>query len=430
MFFKVHLRLALLCAGITSLVVGIMSLAYLFISEKNLNETYFSSFQNDMNTLLSNFGSQSVITHKWLSEMEGGGKYIIDLRDNGVEFLWGNRPAEENSVRNAAVTAGWDYYNSHFLLSSPAPWSTTHLEFDFSLSGKGPSDYYGCAAVSGRENGSLTILILKPLWPLREQIFTQRLLFAALIITACVTLGLLSWYLTGKLLSPIEKSRQSQIRFVASASHELRTPLSVILSAASACKKAPPGDQEKFFTIIREEGESMSRLISDLLTLAGTDSDTFSLCKMECEMDTLLLDTFEAFEVLALEKGYFLSVSLPDEKIPPLLCDKARIHQVLSILLHNAFCYTPPGTHIALSLSEAPQGLSLTVSDDGPGIPDESKAHIFERFYRADASHSDSTHFGLGLSIAWEILHAHRGSITVQDAPGGGSAFTLTLPWT
>ena len=125
-----------------------------------------------------------------------------------------------------------------------------------------------------------------------------------------------------------------------------------------------------------------------------------------------------------------ISISLPDEKIRPVSCDRDRIRQVLSILLHNAFCYTPPGSHILLSLSETPPGLSLSVSDDGPGIPDESKAHIFERFYRADASRSDSTHFGLGLSIAWEILRAHRGTISVKDAPGGGASFTLTLPRT
>lgn len=428
MLFKVHLRLALLCAGITSLVIGLMSLTYLYVSEKNLNETYYSSFQNDMNTLLSNFGSQSVITHKWLSQMEGGGKYILDLRDNGVAFLWGNRSGEENAQRSAAITAGWNYFHQNYQLAPASPYATTHLEFDFSLSGHGPSDYYGCVAVSARENGSLTLLILKTLAPLRDQIHTQRLIFAALVAAACIVLGLLSWYFVGKLLSPVEKSRQSQIRFVASASHELRTPLSVILSAVSACRKCSPDDQEKFFTIIQEEGESMSRLISDLLTLAGTDSDTFSLQKKQCEMDTLLLNTFEVFEVLAHEKGYSLSVSLPDRKIPSVSCDKDRIRQVLSILLHNAFCYVPPGSHILLSLYQTQQGISLSVSDDGPGISDEDKAHIFERFYRADAARNDSGHFGLGLSIAREIMRAHHGTLTVHDTPGGGATFTLTLP--
>lgn len=437
MLHKVHLQLTLLCASIAALIISLMSLSYLYISEKTLKENDFASFQSDMNTLLSSFGSQTVITHKWLSEMEGNGRYIIDIRDNGVEFLWGNREGEDNADRRLASSAGWDYYDSHFSMEQTSSlYSTSHLEFAFSASGQGAPDYYGCAALSQRKNGTLSILILKPLSSLTARIRTQRLTFALLIIAACAVFGLFSWYFTGKLLAPIEQNRQSQIRFVAAASHELRTPLSAILSAASACKKAQPAEQERFFSIISEEGESMSRLITDLLTLAGADSQRFSLCKKECEMDTLLLNTFEAFEPLAQEKGYSLSVFLPD--IPPRLaagapkytavCDGGRIRQVLSILLHNAFSYTPVGSHISLSLGEASDGLTLSVTDDGPGIPDDAKAHIFERFYRVDKSRSDSGHFGLGLSIAEEIVHAHHGTITVSDAPNGGAVFTVTLP--
>lgn len=429
MFRKVHLQLTLLCTGITVLITVAMSLSYLYISEKNLRENHFSSFQSDMNTLLSNIGSQTVITHKWLSQMEGNGKYLIDIKDNGVEFLWGNRNGEDSEGRHLLIDAGWKYYDRHFSVEpASALYSTSHLEFSFSSSGQGTPDYYGCAAFSRRENGSLSILILKPLATLTEQIHRQRLTFAALILITCAVLGLFSWYFTEKLLSPIEKSRLSQIRFVAAASHELRTPLSVILSAASACKKAQPAEQEHFFSIITEEGESMSRLISDLLTLAGADSQCLSLCKKDCEMDTLLLNTFEAFEPLAREKGYALSIFLPDTRLLPVSCDSDRIRQVLSILIHNAFCYTPAGSHISLVLDETPEGLALSVSDNGPGVPDEAKAHIFERFYRADDSRSDSGHFGLGLSIAEEILRAHGGMISVHDTPGGGATFTLTLP--
>lgn len=150
--------------------------------------------------------------------------------------------------------------------------------------------------------------------------------------------------------------------------------------------------------------------------------------KEECEADTLLLNFYEAFEPLAKEKGYFLTVFLPDKKIAPVRCDSDRIRQVLSILLHNAFCYTPPGSRIRLSLSETAENLLLSVSDNGPGIPDDAKPHIFERFYRGDAAHSSSSHFGLGLSIADEIMRAHNGRISISDTPGGGAAFTLTLP--
>lgn len=433
---RVRLQLTLLCTGITVLITAAMSLSYLYISEKNLKESYFSSFQSDMNTLLSSLADQTVITHKWLSQMEGNGKYLIDIRDNGVKFLWGNWNAEQQKERSLLIDAGWDYYNRCFSADLPsALFSTPHLEFSFSSSGQGSPDYYGCAAFSRRENGTLSILILKPLSQLAEQIHTQRRTFAILVLAACAVLGLFSWFFTGRLLAPVEKSRQSQVRFVATASHELRTPLSVILSAASACKKARPDEQAHFFSIISEEGESMSRLITDLLTLADADSQSFSLRRQACEMDTLLLNTFEAFEPLAQEKGYTLSIFLPDVRFSAdikkctVSCDSDRIRQVLSILIHNAFCYAPPGSHIALSLRESAGGITLSVSDDGPGVPDAAKAHIFERFYRIDQAHSDSGHFGLGLSIAEEIIRAHCGAITVSDTPGGGATFTLSLPY-
>lgn len=89
MFRQVHRRLTFLCAGITILVLILMSCSYLYISEKNLRESSFTSFQNDMNTLLSNLENQTVITHEWLSKMEGNGKYLLSLRDNGQDFLWG-----------------------------------------------------------------------------------------------------------------------------------------------------------------------------------------------------------------------------------------------------------------------------------------------------------------------------------------------------
>lgn len=126
----------------------------------------------------------------------------------------------------------------------------------------------------------------------------------------------------------------------------------------------------------------MSGLISDLLTLAGADSHSFTIRAASCEPDTLLLDTFEAFELLAREKGYHLSIQLPEEKTTPVFCDSDRIRQVLSVLLHNAFSFCPSGSRITLSLSQQDKITSISVADNGPGIPDDRKAHLFDRFYR------------------------------------------------
>ena len=111
MFRQVHRRLTFLCAGITILVLILMSCSYLYISEKNLRESSFTSFQNDMNTLLSNLENQTVITHEWLSKMEGNGKYLLSLRDNGQDFLWGRQ--EHDPAYREAIDAGWNYYDAN-----------------------------------------------------------------------------------------------------------------------------------------------------------------------------------------------------------------------------------------------------------------------------------------------------------------------------
>lgn len=427
MFRKLHLQLTLLCASITVLILSVTTVFYLGISERNLKQSWFSSFQGDMNTLLSNLENQTVITHEWLSKIEGNGAYLISVLDNGTELLWESRQPDE--ARRRAVKAGWDYYESHYEIENiGSPFYTVHTEYAFSSSGEGRADYYGCAAFSVRNAGTLSVLILKPLSPLLSRIYSQRLTFALLVLFSGIILTFFSWYFTGRLLAPIEKSRQSQVRFVAAASHELRTPLSVILSAASACQKASETEREKFLSIITEEGNSMSGLISDLLTLSCADSQSFSIQPALCEADTLLLNLYEAFEPLARQRGYRLLVTFPDKTIAPVRCDSERIRQVLSILLHNAFCYTPPGSRICLSLTDSPSELYLSVADNGPGIPDDRKEQIFERFFRLDSSRQNDGHFGLGLSIALEIMAAHHGAISVTDTPGGGATFVLTLP--
>lgn len=220
---------------------------------------------------------------------------------------------------------------------------------------------------------------------------------------------------------------KKQTLFIASASHELRTPLSVILSAAECCKSAPPERRDGFLKTICQEGLRVSSLVSDMLTLSQSDNHRFPIRMEPTELDTLLMNTYEAFEPLAQEKEIALSVQLPEGAIPLCTADSERISQVLSILLHNAISYTPEHGKIMLSLSHKKDKFHLSVTDNGIGIADEDKKRIFDRFYRVEKARSTKDHFGLGLSIAYEIVKAHGGSIQVSDAEGGGSCFTVVL---
>ena len=262
-----------------------------------------------------------------------------------------------------------------------------------------------------------------------RDITKQRGMFVLLVILSTFILSAFSWWFAGRAIKPVEASYRRQTEFVHAASHELRTPLAVIQTSASAMKADTLTPQSsRFAETIKTECTRMARLVDDLLLLAGADSGTWTLYSEMAEPETMLTLAFESFEQAAQLKKQHLTLSLPDEPLPQISCDSQRIQQVLSILIDNALFYTPEGGSIHLRASESGKHLKMLVIDNGPGISNEDKEKIFLRFYRADSSRSKKEHYGLGLSIASEIVRLHSGRIYVTDTPGGGSTFTVELP--
>ena len=433
MFKKVHLRLTLLCAGITAVIMLVMSLCYLYVSEKGLYRNQFQAFQNDINTISTNLEQQNVISMEWLSKMEAQGNYRFFVLDNGVPFLYNQlSDPEQTEENNILLTESRNALNS---LSSQDVTVTvsdgingilSHSEYEF-ISPSTDSRYFCSLIQMGTGNSLLEIVVLSPLQRLEQQIEEQRTRFLLIDIGATILLGIFAWFFTGILLKPIAENQQKQAMFVAAASHELRTPLSVILSAAECCRDAAPERQEGFIRTIYQEGLRVSSLVTDMLTLSQSDSHRFPVRKEPTELDTLLMNSYEAFEPLAREKSIQLSLTLPDGALPLCNVDPERISQVIAILLHNAISYTPNQGRIELSLARHKERFAVSVQDNGIGISDADKKRIFDRFYRVEKSRSRKDHFGLGLSIAYEIIKAHGGSIQVTDAEGGGSCFTVVL---
>lgn len=434
MFRKVHLYLTTLCAGITTAILIVMSLLYLYLSENELYENQYRSFQNDMNTIATSLEQQSVISMEWLSKMESRGGYTFYALDNGLPFLYNRLTnlSEDSDTRRILDACLEIYQNNYEISLSKDSFNSSyntcrHIEFPFAPTGKNHEYHVGVIELI-RGTSSLQLLVLSPLDFLREQITRQRVRFLLIDIAAILLLTLFSFFFTGKLLQPIIESRRKQTEFVAAASHELRTPLAVILSAAECLRNADAERQARFLDTIKQEGDILTSLVNDMLTLSASDSQRFSCHPAPVELDTLLINTYEAFEPLAAEKRLSLTITLPEESVPPCTADAERIVQLLSILLHNALSYTPEGGHIDLSLSHKKNRFYLTVSDSGIGISSDDKKKIFDRFYRAEKSRSAKGHFGLGLSIASEIVKLHHGTISVTDRPGGGSVFTVMLP--
>lgn len=430
MFKKVHIRLTLLCTGITTIIMIIMSCSYLYVSEKNLYRNQMYAFRNDMNTISTNLEQQSVITMEWLSKMESQGNYTFFLLDNGIPFLYNT--LEASSEKNVLLEECLNHYHQTIFIdtdnsSSLSPYVSYHTESEFISPALGKKFYYSILILR-RNSSNLQVIVLSSLDKLEQQIEQQRYLFLFIDLITIFLLAVFSWIFTGILLKPIMENQKKQIQFVSSASHELRTPLAVILSSAECCQEADPDKKSGFLNTIISEGMRMKTLIDDMLTLSSSDNHRFSIEPAPTEIDTLVMNSYEAFDPLAKERQLSLSVELPDESLPLCTCDKNRISQVLSILLHNAISYTPASGRIKLSLDYRKDHFFISVSDNGIGISDEDKKKIFDRFYRAEKARSAKGHFGLGLSIANEIVKSHHGNLSVKDSSEGGALFIVELP--
>lgn len=424
MYKKLHRRLTLLFTGIAGAILIIMSISYLYMSEKELSQNHFLTFSSKASSLISNLEQQSDISWEYLAKTSKDQDFILAFYDNGIP-LSHNRivlSKEELSLIEKAKQYAKESFPE---LANGSSYSAAHQEFSFSAD-KAES-YHASIFNIRKNNGILTGIILSPRQPLTDQLIRQRFRFLALNILGIFILLLFSYYFTGKLITPIIEARKKQTAFIAAASHELRTPIAVIGSAISAAKSAEDEKKEHFFRIAEEESLRLSTLADDLLLLNRTDTGRFNLNKKPTELDTLLLNTCESFEPLAKEHHIDIQIELPEESIPNCVCDGERIQQVLGIFISNALSYGVFGGYVKLSLSYSDSVFWIMTEDNGVGIAEEDKPHIFDRFYRADKSRSEKSHFGLGLSIAKEIIDAHGGKILVADTPGGGTRFFILL---
>jgi signal transduction histidine kinase len=246
-------------------------------------------------------------------------------------------------------------------------------------------------------------------------------------LIASLLLALVSWWLAGRSLSPAQKAWDQQQSFVSNASHELRTPLTLIRASADYGLRAhPPNEQEQVLKDVVDEADYMNRVVDDLLLLSRLDAHRLQLARAIIPVADLLAETVRQMEKLAQEKGVTLGV---DGARGSILGDRARVRQVLLILLDNALRFTPPGGAIRLSAQPSGRWVEIMVADNGAGIAPEHLPHLFERFYQVRTNATDDSRSnGLGLSIARALVEAQRGSIRIESAPGKGTRAHLLLP--
>ena len=292
----------------------------------------------------------------------------------------------------------------------------------YAISGNQKDGYY--AIHSTVHNGKTMVLDLILFYPrasLWETLKNGCSLYPVVWLGVLVLMYFLSRFLIGKAVEPVEDTMKSQKEFIASASHELKAPLAVIQANAETMESS---QKQK---IILDECSRMSKLVQSMLALASSDAGNWKMDIRETDVDTLLIETWEKFSESARKKNIRLNLDIEDH-YPKTHCDKERISQVLGILLDNAISYSSPGQTIEMGAKVLPQKLAFLVIDHGPGIADAEKEKVFERFYSGDPSRTDKGHYGLGLSIAQEIVRLHRGVVCLKDTKDGGCTFEIVIP--
>lgn len=413
MFERLRWKLTVFNTVVTGAILVCTITLCLTLSEQNMKDQAIRNFSDTVQAISSYLDMQSQISDGWLRQMEADPNIHISISDAGKP-LFSMGLSKEKSELEPIFSQAKEYAGLRYNESNPNIFAI--------------GDYYASVCTISKKDSAVELILLYSLVEINARICQQRLLVCFATLAAIGALCLFSWLFTDKLLRPIQDNQRKQTEFIAAASHELRTPLAAILSATSAMEQAESVQRAQFSDMIHREGKRMSRLISDMLTLASSDSKAWVLQKEPVELDMLLLEVYETQLLLAKEQNISLTLSLYEQELPTLKLDRDRIAQVLSILLDNARHYTPANGRIELELTVHRNRVQIRISDTGPGIPNEEKDRVFERFYSSERSRSHRGHFGLGLSIAFEIIRKHNGKIWVEDATIGGAEFVIEIP--
>ena len=224
-----------------------------------------------------------------------------------------------------------------------------------------------------------------------------------------------------EMLDALAFARDQQIRFVGDSSHELRSPLVTILGLLElAVRTGEPIDSETVSTLLLPEANRLRDLVDDLLLLARADEYGLQPSLKEVDLDDIVND-----EVTRLDLTTDLEIKatvLPARS----LGDRDQLGRVVRNLCDNAVRHARSA--VALTMDVGPEWVTVSVADDGPGIPVDDRARVFDRFVRLDDSRDRRGGTGLGLSIVDEIVRAHHGTVTVSDTAGGGCTIGVSLP--
>ncbi len=227
-----------------------------------------------------------------------------------------------------------------------------------------------------------------------------------------------------RMLDHIEESVEAQRRFVGDASHELKTPLTVIRGNAELLGRDPDGSDVTATQAITHEADRMQRIVNDLLAVAELDAPG-ELKFQPLNLRTLIVRVLTDLGPVAGER----SITLAGPDAAWVFADTDKLERALRNVVQNAITATSNEGVIQIRITERDRTVSLAVSDDGPGIPNQHLPHVFERFYRVDPARSRAgSGTGLGLTIVRSVAETHGGSVEARRADLGGAEIEIRLP--
>ena len=262
----------------------------------------------------------------------------------------------------------------------------------------------------------------------------QTVTDVVIVLAAMAALFVIVWILSSWIMKPIQKSWDSQRRFVSDASHELKTPLAVILANTQILlddKHVPP-DTRTWIESTNDEATHMKALVEDLLMLARTDEAQADGAKRVLAMEDV--DLSELVDECAIEfvgVAYERGCSIESDISPGIhiQADRTQLARAVRTLVDNATKYATKGTVVRVRLTKPDKHAVLTVNNASAPMDPDDLEHIFDRFYRSDKARSreETGGFGLGLAICKGIIDAHGGSICAKSTAEEGTTFTVTL---
>lgn len=279
-------------------------------------------------------------------------------------------------------------------------------------------------------NATQTVYVGKDVTAMYNGMEKATYALAFLGAIALVIATIVGHILSGKAMIPLRQAYEKQRQFAADASHELRTPLSVVMASAELLQNDPSIKSPFLRQVIddvRDEVKKMTKLVSDLLVVARSDNKALKLKPQKFNLSALIEQTARLMQPLAEQK----KIDLQAENLPKveIQADEQKIRQLVLILVDNAVKYTPDGGRVSVRYESTEKGkVRFSVSDTGIGIAKEDQAKVFDRFYRVDKARSrEMGGNGLGLAIAQEIVHLHKGRIWIQSELGQGTTFFVEL---